>query len=75
MVYRQKPSNVEEWTCSQYEDKYRGNEQACVKSAKEIVLRGGSGIDFRLRLRSAFRNSRKPSERFRFVGFRVVRPR
>jgi len=67
--------NVEEWTCSQYEDKYRGKEQTCVKRANEIVLRGGSGIDFRLRLRSAFRNSRKPSERFRFVGFRVVRPR
>jgi len=65
--------NVEEWTCSQYEDKYRGNEQACVKSANEIVLRGGSGIDFISRLRSAFRNSRKPSERFIFVGFRVVR--
>ncbi|MEN8221048.1 MAG: formylglycine-generating enzyme family protein, partial [Pseudomonadota bacterium] len=65
--------NVEEWTCSRYEENYRGNEQRCVKGADELVLRGGSGIDFMGRLRSAFRNSRSPSERFRFVGFRVVR--
>jgi len=65
--------NVEEWTCSQYENKYRGKEQVCVQTANELVLRGGSGIDFMSRLRSAFRNSRHPSERFEFVGFRVVR--
>jgi formylglycine-generating enzyme required for sulfatase activity/tetratricopeptide (TPR) repeat protein len=34
--------NVWEWTCSEYEDKYTGKEQRCVKSAGRFAARGGS---------------------------------
>jgi formylglycine-generating enzyme required for sulfatase activity len=65
--------NVGEWTCSEYEEKYTGNEQRCVNTASSLVQRGGSWLDFSSRVRSAFRDSRKPTKRLEFVGFRIVR--
>ena len=52
--------NVQEWTGSEYKEKF-------------IVQLGGSWRDFRSRLTTGYRDWRKPSKRFDFVGFRVVR--
>jgi len=68
--------NVWEWTCSEYEDKYRGKEQQCVKviDVKNLfVLRGGSWYNTKQRLRPTYRLSYWPHDRIKFAGFRVVR--
>ncbi|NJO17524.1 MAG: SUMF1/EgtB/PvdO family nonheme iron enzyme [Thioploca sp.] len=66
--------NVWEWTCSEYEDKYRGKELSCLRknSNNFRVMRGGSGIDNSLDVRAANRYWRDPVGRYDLVGFRVV---
>jgi formylglycine-generating enzyme required for sulfatase activity len=68
--------NLWEWTCSEYESKYGGKEQRCVKNVNKnnrLSLRGGSwGLD-EARMRSADRNVRSPTYRDVFVGLRVAR--
>ncbi|OAD22208.1 Sulphatase-modifying factor domain protein [Candidatus Thiomargarita nelsonii] len=64
---------MQEWTCSQYEEKYRGKEQVCVNSANRIVRRGGSWADFQQKVRSAARDWEQASKRSKIIGFRVVR--
>ncbi|TGO03474.1 hypothetical protein PN36_05905 [Candidatus Thiomargarita nelsonii] len=69
--------NVWEWTCSQYEGKYKGKEQQCmnkkINKNNNLSLRGGSwGIDA-TRMRSADRDGRRPTNRGGGVGFRLAR--
>ncbi len=70
--------NLWELTCSQYTDKYTGNEKQCLKkihhnSSKEIILRGGSWGSKPEFVRSANRNSYKPNVSSNTTGFRLVR--
>ena len=67
--------NIWEWTCSEYQPKYGGEEQRC--SAKkpnegQRVTRGGSWNNGPGELRSAKRRPRAPNERDALTGFRVV---
>ncbi len=67
--------NVWEWTCSEYQPNYGGEEQRC--SVKRInegqrVTRGGSWNNGPGELRSAKRLPRKPGDRDALTGFRVV---
>ncbi|OQY51224.1 MAG: hypothetical protein B6247_19940 [Candidatus Parabeggiatoa sp. nov. 2] len=77
--------NVWEWTCSEYEEKYRGKETECISknNAKnnkktKLVFRGGSfhknerqwrKIDSRL----TYRGKTEPYKVFQNLGFRIVR--
>ncbi|TGO03475.1 hypothetical protein PN36_05930 [Candidatus Thiomargarita nelsonii] len=68
--------NVWEWTCSEYESRYSGQEQRCAKKINEnnrLSLRGGSWINDTTRVRSAYRNGRRPTYRNGVVGFRLAR--
>jgi formylglycine-generating enzyme required for sulfatase activity len=66
--------NVWEWTCSAYEDKYKGAEQSFVTTYPEsIVLRGGSWRHLKAWARSTFRYRYQPTSCTNFMGFRVVR--
>ncbi len=68
--------NVWEWTCSEYESKYSGQEQLCVKNINKnsrLSLRGGSWFNGTSRMRSAYRNDWRPANRSAFLGFRVSR--
>ena len=67
--------NVWEWTCSDFDGGYGGNEKRCVSSdaGDDRVLRGGSWFrDARL-ARSASRIIDVPSYRFDSLGFRFAR--
>lgn len=67
--------NVWEWTCSEYDRAYSGQEQGCSdKSATDglRVLRGGSWNNGPGDLRSAKRFARKPDQRDTMTGFRVL---
>jgi len=66
--------NVWEWTCSAYEFRYFGGEQACVgeRESGYRVMRGGSWfLDSRL-CRVAIRNRGHSYSMYDNVGFRVV---
>jgi formylglycine-generating enzyme required for sulfatase activity len=70
--------NVWEWTCSKYENKYKGKEKRCLNknnmtSVSRLSLRGGSWNDDAGRVRSANRDYERPSARGDNLGFRVVR--
>ena len=65
--------NVREWTCSEYESKYQGNDKVCKKRANLFVLRGGSWYNDPWWARSAFRIWNWPSNRIRNNGFRLSR--
>jgi formylglycine-generating enzyme required for sulfatase activity/serine/threonine protein kinase len=67
--------NVWEWTCSEYQPTYGGDEQTC--SAKrpgegQRVVRGGSWNNGPGELRSAKRQARKPGDRDAMTGFRIL---
>ncbi|OAD23839.1 Sulphatase-modifying factor domain protein [Candidatus Thiomargarita nelsonii] len=70
--------NLWEWTCSQYENKYGGQERHCAKKFNKnsrLSLRGGSwgfGGDVS-RVRSVNRGVGVPTYRFDFLGVRVAR--
>lgn len=67
--------NVWEWTCSEYQPAYGGEEQACsVKRPGEgqRVVRGGSWNNGPGELRSAKRLARKPGDRDAMTGFRIL---
>ncbi|MEN8218598.1 MAG: SUMF1/EgtB/PvdO family nonheme iron enzyme [Pseudomonadota bacterium] len=66
--------NVWEWTCSAYEFKYLGGEQACVdkKKTNSRVLRGGSWFLNPKLCRVAIRNRGHSYSVYDNVGFRVV---
>lgn len=67
--------NVWEWTCSEYDRAYSGQEQGCSdRSATDgmRVVRGGSWNNGPGDLRSAKRLARKPDQRDAMTGFRVL---
>ena len=64
--------NVYEWTCSEYESKYNGKEQSCLKSSENsMVIRGGSWYSLPNYTRSSARFKSKSSDFT--IGFRVAR--
>jgi formylglycine-generating enzyme required for sulfatase activity len=69
--------NIWEWTCSEYENKYRGKEKRCISKhhAKNSTLsqRGGDWDDGPGWVRSAFRLGGKLTDRSPNVGLRLVR--
>jgi formylglycine-generating enzyme required for sulfatase activity/tRNA A-37 threonylcarbamoyl transferase component Bud32 len=68
--------NVREWTCSEYEDRYRGKEQLCInrqQSASYRVERGGSWAHPQKYMRVSSRYWSRPENRYNNVGFRVVK--
>ncbi len=68
--------NVREWTCSEYEERYRGKEQFCINhqtSSNYRVERGGSWIHSPEDMRVSSRYKSLPKARSVNVGFRVVR--
>jgi len=68
--------NLWEWTCSEYESKYSGQEQRCAKNVNEnnnLSLRGGSWDNAGTRMRSAYRIVGRPTQRFAFLGVRLAR--
>jgi formylglycine-generating enzyme required for sulfatase activity len=76
--------NVWEWTCSEYEEKYRGKETKSISknNAKnnektKIVLRGGSyhkkDDEKKIYSRLTYRGKTEPSKSFDNAGFRIVR--
>jgi len=68
--------NLYEWTCSAYEAKYNGKEQACLSKQNTTalpVIRGGSWYSSPRFLRSASRYRFAPGHRDDKVGFRLVR--
>jgi formylglycine-generating enzyme required for sulfatase activity len=70
--------NVWEWTCSEYENKYKGKEKHCLSKNRttnnnHLVLRGGSWYFGPRDVRSAYRNWRRPTDRGRNYGFRLSR--
>ena len=67
--------NVWEWTCSDYNPNYGGDEQRCSTARPnegQRVVRGGSWNDGAGDLRAAKRLARKPDYRDAMTGFRVV---
>lgn len=66
--------NVWEWTCSDYDENYTGNEIKCVNnSRKPRVLRGGGyGEEILDDLRTASRFKMTPSYSSNSIGFRLV---
>jgi len=69
--------NVWEWTCSEYENKYKGKEKQCLskKHANNAYLsfRGGSWFGGASWMRSAFRYFWSATDRDGDLGFRVAR--
>ena len=67
--------NVWEWTCSDYNPNYGGDEQRCSTARPnegQRVVRGGSWNNGAGDLRVAKRLARKPDYRDAMTGFRVV---
>jgi formylglycine-generating enzyme required for sulfatase activity len=71
--------NVWEWTCSEYENRYKGKEKHCLSKNRAnddrpFVLRGGSwGIIAGGARSSAYRDGGSRTYRGRFHGFRLAR--
>ncbi len=68
--------NVWEWTCSEYESRYSGQEQHCAINVNEnnrLSLRGGSWGIVTTGVRSANRVYGRPTDRFEFLGLRLSR--
>jgi formylglycine-generating enzyme required for sulfatase activity len=67
--------NVAEWTCSEYEERYRGKELRCLDKNRVslFVLRGGSWGLYPMRVRAAERDGREASYSSWVIGFRLVR--
>ncbi|MDM8558254.1 SUMF1/EgtB/PvdO family nonheme iron enzyme [Candidatus Parabeggiatoa sp. HSG14] len=67
--------NVYEWTCSEYENKYKGKEKQCLgkNRANRRVLRGGSWYSYPSYSRAASRYRDDPVIRNYVVGLRLVR--
>ncbi|MEN8217379.1 MAG: SUMF1/EgtB/PvdO family nonheme iron enzyme [Pseudomonadota bacterium] len=66
--------NVWEWTCSEYENKYKGSEKFCKEHASSGVIRGGSWNNEPRGVRVTNRDRNSVSYRFDGVGFRLTRP-
>ncbi|CAG1020150.1 Serine/threonine-protein kinase Pkn1 [Methylococcales bacterium] len=67
--------NAYEWTCSEYDEHYTGNEQKCSNStdpSTQRVVRGGAWNSKSSGLRSAYRDY-DPSNLSDFLGFRLLK--
>ncbi|MEN9848438.1 MAG: hypothetical protein RL368_1178 [Pseudomonadota bacterium] len=69
--------HIWEWTCSEHAPYGDGKEMQCYQApAQEIgimrVLRGGSWYDTPDDIRTTLRNYSDPTDRYFFIGFRVV---
>lgn len=67
--------NVWEWTCSEYNPSYNGDEQRCSTARPnegQRVVRGGSWSSGGGELRLAERLPRKPDYRDTMTGFRII---
>ncbi|MFO7640149.1 MAG: SUMF1/EgtB/PvdO family nonheme iron enzyme [Candidatus Competibacteraceae bacterium] len=72
---RDMAGNVWEWTCSEYDPNYGGEEQRCSTRRSDDgqrVVRGGSWNNGPGDLRSARRLPRNPGHRDEMTGFRVL---
>jgi formylglycine-generating enzyme required for sulfatase activity len=65
--------NLWEWTCSEYQNKYTGTEQRCIKRAGRFAARGASWSYRAWWARSAYRFRDSPSARNGDVGVRLAR--
>ena len=67
--------NVWEWTCSEYNEAYGGEEGRCVDKAASgsRVLRGGSWSYWPPYVRAALRGGYWPESRYDDLGFRLAR--
>jgi formylglycine-generating enzyme required for sulfatase activity len=70
--------NVWEWTCSEYDDSYKGHEYQCFSKEdanddNNLVLRGGSWVNGAWMIRSAYRERNQRSYRSKGVGVRLAR--
>ncbi|MDM8560391.1 SUMF1/EgtB/PvdO family nonheme iron enzyme [Candidatus Parabeggiatoa sp. HSG14] len=70
--------NVWEWTCSEYEDKYKGKEKQCLSKNRAnndsgLSFRGGAWNGGARWMRSANRGRGEPADRLDYLGFRVAR--
>ncbi|HEW98674.1 MAG: hypothetical protein DRR16_24035 [Candidatus Parabeggiatoa sp. nov. 3] len=70
--------NVWEWTCSEYENRYKGKEMKCLSNNRAndnslFVLRGGSWLSDAVRMRSVDRGRSRRAVRFRYGGARLSR--
>jgi formylglycine-generating enzyme required for sulfatase activity/tetratricopeptide (TPR) repeat protein len=65
--------NVWEWTCSEYEDKYEGNENSHKENASLGVIRSGSWYNEPRYVRVMNRNRTLDINRYVNVGFRLAR--
>ncbi len=70
--------NVWEWTCSEYENRYKGKEMKCLSKNRAndeslFVLRGGSWYNDAVGLRSSNRLRIQRSDRFGNCGARLAR--
>ncbi len=70
--------NVWEWTCSEYENRYKGKEMKCLSKNRAndeslFVLRGGWWFIDAVGMRSSFRNRNQRSVRYRVFGARLSR--
>ncbi|HDN26743.1 MAG TPA: formylglycine-generating enzyme family protein, partial [Thioploca sp.] len=68
--------NVWEWTCSEYEKKYKGKEKRCLQNSANnslFALRGGSWADQAWGVRIANRFRRTRTGHSRNYGFRLAR--
>jgi formylglycine-generating enzyme required for sulfatase activity len=67
--------NVQEWTCSEYQYTYKGEEQKCVDrnriDSTRLSLRGGSWNTEANKLQ--YRNKWSATTRYATIGFRVVK--
>lgn len=69
--------NVQEWTCSEYQYTYRGEQQKCIDKNRinktRLSLRGGSWNTKANKLQLTYRNKWSAITRYATVGFRVVK--
>jgi len=65
--------NVYEWVCSEYQDKYSGEEQRCANSGSLWALRGGAWNNEPWSVRAASRNWSSHDNRYDYVGLRLAR--
>lgn len=67
--------NIAEWTCSVYEQAYRGQEGRCAEpnSSAKRVIRGGSWFTTTQYVRSAHRHGFTLTKRSNYLGLRLAR--
>jgi formylglycine-generating enzyme required for sulfatase activity len=67
--------NVDQWTCSLYDDDYGGGEQRCAEpgTSGPCVVRGGSWLNVPRGVRGAARFGNPPRHRNYTLGFRLAR--